>query len=233
MHDEHKKLLEKIRIADKSTLEIITHEERNILRSLSLKEDSLLKSLKRSEEVLLEALSADEKELLKHLSAREKELLIGQEHNPDLLPLEEEETPPATPGSHVMLVIGLGGFLGANLRWLLSTLAISDFGTAFPWGTWIINITGCFMLGMFSEALKHLQLDDRWRFLVAVGFLGAYTTYSTFELDVFTLIDGGKVLSALLYVFMSFSVGFGGVVAGVVLMRGLLKYRFQSDSGLD
>ncbi len=229
MQHEHRKLLQKIRTADKSMLDIITHEERKVLRDLSLKEDSLLKSIRSNEAVLLKALTSDEKELLSHLSPEEKDLLIGNERIPDLLPLEEEEMPPATPGSHVILVIGVGGFLGANLRWLLSSLAITDMRTAFPWGTWFINITGCFLLGLFSEALKHLKLDDRWRFLVAVGFLGAYTTYSTFELDVFTLINNGKILSALLYVFLSFSVGFAGVVGGVVLMRGLLKNRIPSS----
>ena len=135
MQHEHRKLLQKIRTADKSMLDIITHEERKVLRDLSLKEDSLLKSIRSNEAVLLKALTSDEKELLSHLSPEEKDLLIGNERIPDLLPLEEEEMPPATPGSHVILVIGVGGFLGANLRWLLSSLAITDMRTAFPWGT--------------------------------------------------------------------------------------------------
>jgi CrcB protein len=96
------------------------------------------------------------------------------------------------------LIIGLGGFVGANVRYLVSGWAAERFGTAFPWGTLIINVTGSALLGVFiAWMIAHTTVDPRLRLLVAVGFFGAYTTFSTYAVDSITLWQSGNWMSAL------------------------------------
>ncbi len=79
------------------------------------------------------------------------------------------------------LVIGLGGFVGANARYVVAQWAAQRWGTQFPYGTFIINITGSFILGFFQILVSNFAWSDNWRLLIAIGFVGAYTTFSTFE----------------------------------------------------
>jgi CrcB protein len=75
------------------------------------------------------------------------------------------------------LIIGFGTFLGANLRYWLSGWAAERWGTLFPYGTLIINLTGSFLFGaLLAAATERILVDPRWRLFFAVGFLGAYTT---------------------------------------------------------
>jgi CrcB protein len=91
-----------------------------------------------------------------------------------------------------ILLIGIGGFIGANLRYAVSVWAAGRFGLVFPWGTLIINVTGSFILALFlGYAVAHTRLDDRVRLLLAVGFCGAYTTFSTYAVESIALMQGG------------------------------------------
>jgi CrcB protein len=95
------------------------------------------------------------------------------------------------------LLIGLGGIVGANLRYWLSLWAADALGKTFPWGTLIINFSGSALLGVFTGWLaNHTTVDPRVRLLVAVGFFGAYTTFSTFANDSITLLLSGNWLGA-------------------------------------
>lgn len=97
----------------------------------------------------------------------------------------------------IVIVIGLGGFLGANARYLVSVWAAGRFGSAFPWGTMIINVTGSCLLGLFlGWSANHVALDPRLRLLVAVGFFGSYTTFSTFSNESMALLQTGNWLGA-------------------------------------
>jgi CrcB protein len=90
------------------------------------------------------------------------------------------------------ILIGIGGFIGANLRYLVSAWAAGAFGNAFPWGTVIINFTGSCLLAIFiAYAGKHATLDPRVRLFVAVGFCGAYTTFSTYATESMALLQAG------------------------------------------
>jgi fluoride exporter len=96
------------------------------------------------------------------------------------------------------LIIGLGGFIGANLRYLVSGWAAERFGTAFPWGTLIINFSGSALLGVFIAWITaHVTLDPRLRLFIAVGFFGAYTTFSTYAVDSIMLLQSGNWTSVL------------------------------------
>src|SRR5262245_59817825 len=86
------------------------------------------------------------------------------------------------------LVVGIGGFIGANVRFIVGQWAAQKWGTAFPYGTFLINITGSFILGLFATLTLKFLWDDTWRLLIAIGFVGAYTTFSTFEYETLELI---------------------------------------------
>jgi CrcB protein len=96
------------------------------------------------------------------------------------------------------LLIGLGGIIGANLRYWVSLWAADHFGKLFPWGTLIINFSGSCLLAVFSAwAVKHTTLDPRIRLLVAVGFFGAYTTFSTYANESIALLQSGDWIGGL------------------------------------
>jgi CrcB protein len=114
------------------------------------------------------------------------------------------------------LIIGLGGWLGTCSRYWLGTAIAGRWGTAYPWGTALVNVTGCLMLGFFGTwaLTRPVPLATEWRLLIAVGFLGAYTTFSTFGFETLTLIRGGQVQAAALYVLGSVGCGLLAVWIG-------------------
>ena len=95
-----------------------------------------------------------------------------------------------------MLIIGFGAFIGANLRYLISTLMTAYAGNAFPWGTLLINFTGSVVLAIFvGYAAQHINLDPRLRLFIAVGFCGGYTTFSSFSVEAVALMQAGNRLA--------------------------------------
>lgn len=118
-----------------------------------------------------------------------------------------------------MLVIGLGGFLGANARYLLALWSADRFGTGFPYGTMIINVTGSFLIGLLVTLVDRLGLSDEYRLLFVVGFLGAYTTFSTFSFEALALVEAGRYLTAAGYIAGSVLLGLLAVTAGLIIAR--------------
>ena len=115
------------------------------------------------------------------------------------------------------LVISLGGILGANARYLVSLYIAERFGTAFPYGTFLINVTGSLVIGFFlTLATERLPIDPLWRLFFATGFLGAYTTFSTYTYEAALLLRAGEYGPALVYLFGSVLVGMLGVFAGML-----------------
>src|SRR4051812_4380595 len=105
------------------------------------------------------------------------------------------------------LLIGLGGVLGANARYVVAGWAARRFGLIFPYGTFLINLSGSFILGLFTAfMLKHPTSHYRHLFF-AVGFLGAYTTFSTFSLESLQLLQNGRAWLSLTYVVSSAVLG--------------------------
>lgn len=117
------------------------------------------------------------------------------------------------------LTIALGGALGALSRyWMISMLG----GSRFPWGTFTVNVLGSCLIGvMYVLISEKAVLSDQWRSLLIVGYLGAFTTFSSFSLDALLLLQEGRLLQAALYVAGSVALCLAGAWLGMVLMRAL------------
>lgn len=118
-----------------------------------------------------------------------------------------------------LLIVGIGGFLGANARFLLATLISERWPTVFPLATWLINITGSLAIGFFLVfvAQRVEAVDPRWRLLFVTGFLGAYTTFSTFSWEMLRLIEQQQFGLFALYAISSVVVGLIAVSLGAWL----------------
>jgi len=121
-----------------------------------------------------------------------------------------------------IVIIGIGAFLGANARYLLSTWVAQKWGAAFPYGTLLINVSGSLVLGVFLAATTgRLAVDPRWRLVFAVGFLGAYTTFSTYTYESLQLLLTGNWPLGLLNIVGSNILGLTAALAGIWLGRHL------------
>ncbi|MFN8505315.1 fluoride efflux transporter CrcB [Kouleothrix sp.] len=121
-----------------------------------------------------------------------------------------------------ILILALGATVGAALRYYGSLWAASLFGPAFPYGTLIINVSGSFILGCFlTLATERLAISPQLRLLVATGFCGSYTTFSTFSYEAVGLLTKGSYLAGGAYLLGSVALGVAAVVAGAALARAL------------
>lgn len=115
------------------------------------------------------------------------------------------------------LWVGLGGFLGANARYWLGGWAQARWGTAFPWGTFLVNVTGSFLLGLLMALLAERLSMPRaptLRLGIAVGFIGAYTTFSTFTYETLALAGTQGWVRAAVNAFGSLAAGLAAVLLG-------------------
>jgi fluoride exporter len=120
------------------------------------------------------------------------------------------------------LWIGLGAIAGASARYFVSGYIARHFSTAYPYGTLLINVTGSLILGFFLVySTERVLLDPRWRLLVAVGFCGSYTTFSSYAFESFALMEQSQWLLMGLNVLFSNALCLAAVLAGAALARGL------------
>jgi fluoride exporter len=120
-----------------------------------------------------------------------------------------------------VLWVGLGGFVGANARYLLGGWIAARLGAEFPYGTFVINITGSFVLGLIMGTLEGHVLSPAVRLGAAIGFVGAYTTFSTWTYETLRLLESGSLWLAATNVFGSLVVGMLGALAGLAAGRAL------------
>jgi CrcB protein len=119
-------------------------------------------------------------------------------------------------------MVGLGGFLGSIARFWLGSYITYRMGARFPFGTFVINISGSFLIGLVVTLLgEHAHWSPNLLYFIPIGFIGAYTTFSTFELEAFRSVRTGDVLMALLYVVLSVTLGFMAVWLGVLTGKTL------------
>lgn len=123
----------------------------------------------------------------------------------------------------IILAIAAGGAIGAVLRHFLNSGAAHLFGTGFPWGIFIANILGSFIMGgLISWFALSFDPPQAVKAFLTVGLLGAFTTFSAFSLDTVTLFERGEVIAATLYAGGSVVLAIGGLVAGMSVMRVVL-----------
>ena len=120
------------------------------------------------------------------------------------------------------LLVFVGGGLGATLRYLINVTCARTLGTGFPWGTFLINITGSTVMGLIAGylALKG-EASQPWRLFLMTGILGGYTTFSAYSLDAALLYERGEIGLAALYVLGSVVLSIAGLFAGLALVRHL------------
>ncbi len=119
--------------------------------------------------------------------------------------------------------VALGGALGALARYIVGIYAGRWFGTTFPWGTFIINVTGSFLIGALAETFA-LRWDSAQatRILLVAGVCGGYTTFSTFALDIVTLMNRGQLVAASAYAAVSVVLSVAALYAALHVIRFVL-----------
>ncbi|MDQ3129895.1 MAG: fluoride efflux transporter CrcB [Acidobacteriota bacterium] len=119
-----------------------------------------------------------------------------------------------------ILSVAIGGAFGAVARYLINISPLAGLFGKFPFPTFFINITGSFLIGFLLVLLTDkFSVSDNLRLAVIVGFLGAFTTFSTFEMEIYELSRGKEFFAAFVYLFLSVAFGFVGVALGVWLAR--------------
>lgn len=117
-------------------------------------------------------------------------------------------------------MIAIGGALGAIARYEVAAMIQARIPAGYPWGTFVVNVSGCLVMGVATTLLtERLVVNPAWRFLVPVGFIGVYTTFSTFELEAFRANTEGAWLIGGVYVVGSVVAGYLALWAGVVAAR--------------
>lgn len=117
----------------------------------------------------------------------------------------------------LFLVVAAGGLVGAPSRYLLDRAVSTRIESELPWGTFVINVTGSLLLGLLTGLALAGPLPDLGKALLATGFCGAYTTFSTFTFETVRLLEDGRVLEAAGNVAGSVALGFGAAAAGLAI----------------
>ncbi len=119
-----------------------------------------------------------------------------------------------------LLIIALGGALGAVLRYVISEIPYRYFSPTFPYGTLLVNLLGAFIIGMLFELSRRINIPSDWRVFVFIGIIGAFTTFSTFALETVNLVRDSEYIPALWNILIT---NFAGLF---VVYLGFLSTRF-------
>lgn len=120
----------------------------------------------------------------------------------------------------LILAVATGGAIGSVARFLVGVGSTKLFGVAFPWGTLIINVFGSFLIGVFVESFAlRWNLPQAARVFLTVGICGGFTTFSTFSLDAYLLLQRGELWAGAAYMAGSVFLSVGALVAGLLLIR--------------
>jgi fluoride exporter len=119
-----------------------------------------------------------------------------------------------------LLLVGLGGGIGSIARYLCQKWFNENYPHPFPWGTFLVNLSGCFLIGVFYAVTeKSAVLSPQTRLLLITGFCGGFTTFSTFAFENMNLLRTGDILYFSVYTIASVALGIAGVFAGIAIMK--------------
>lgn len=119
----------------------------------------------------------------------------------------------------LILLVGLGSFIGGVCRYLLSMLVQSKSSSAFPFGTLVVNLIGCLLIGILFGIFDRTHVSNEWRLLLVTGILGGFTTFSAFSGETYNLIKTGNPGYAILYVTLSVVCGISLTFLGAWIIK--------------
>ncbi|MEN6567867.1 MAG: fluoride efflux transporter CrcB [Veillonellales bacterium] len=119
-----------------------------------------------------------------------------------------------------IIAVAVGGGIGAAARYLVSIWAAGKFGAEFPYGTLIVNIVGCFIIGVFMTlAAERLIVSPYWRLLIVVGFVGGLTTFSSFSYETLRMLEEADIVQAFYNIGLNVIIGFLSTWLGIGAAR--------------
>jgi len=122
-----------------------------------------------------------------------------------------------------LLFISFGGAIGALLRYYISGLTYNYFNSTFPWGTMFVNLLGALIIGFLWELFENIIVDVNYRAFVLIGLIGAFTTFSTFCLETFKLIEDGEIQFAVMNILVSNILGVVLIFLGIITSRYVIN----------
>ncbi|MDH5716100.1 MAG: fluoride efflux transporter CrcB [Spirochaetia bacterium] len=123
----------------------------------------------------------------------------------------------------IIFFIGLGGFAGAISRYTLSKYIFNILNPLFPWGTFYVNIIGCFFIGLVYQIFENMIIPVEIRNFISIGFLGAFTTFSTYSLETVNLINNGEIKTSLINILSQNIAGILLVYLGIFSSKLLIR----------
>lgn len=122
--------------------------------------------------------------------------------------------------SRTVILIGIGGFIGSISRYLVASFFTRVFPSSFPYGTFIVNISGCLLIGIFYGISERCDwFTPEWRIFLTTGFCGGFTTFSSFAYENISLLQASGYITFTVYSIASFALGLLAVVGGISLIR--------------
>ena len=119
-----------------------------------------------------------------------------------------------------ILLVAIGGSVGSIFRYLCQKWVYQFYPHPFPWGTFLVNVAGCFLIGIFySVSEKSNILSPEWRLLLTTGFCGGFTTFSAFAFENVTLLRSGDLIYFVIYILASVLLGIVAVLAGIAVIK--------------
>jgi fluoride exporter len=119
----------------------------------------------------------------------------------------------------VLLLIGSGSFIGGVARYLISQLVQNRTPGSFPYGTLVVNIAGCFLIGLLFGLIEKGHVPAEWKFFLATGILGGFTTFSAFSHESFGMMQNGQHTYAVLYITISIGAGLLATFLGFLTLK--------------
>lgn len=119
----------------------------------------------------------------------------------------------------IILAIGVGSFIGGVLRYLLSQFIQTKFLSTFPFGTFGVNIIGCFLIGLVLGLTDRGNLTQEWRLFLATGLIGGFTTFSAFSIETIGMLRDGQLWYATVYIIASLALGLLATFIGISIIK--------------